>query len=545
MTKNVKISVTCYSIFILILLLLGIPFTKWGFKTDDFSNLYHTSQVKNFHDVFRLFNDKSIETFCYPSGSNPPKSSFLSGLYRPVSFIYYLPQYYFFGTNAYGYYLTTIVFHALNSILLFLLFLSFLPYALALFGSLYFAFHPSLHNWLGWISAQTYQTELFVLLLLIFFLKKFFDTKTHKFYLLALFLYALNLWLKEATFMLPLWLIPATYFYLKTTQPQTFKTRFKKSLLASLGFWLVSISYFVSRALVFGFAPTGNTGNLTFEFTWTSFIARQKARVFDFVSYIVDMFGLCWLPGNNQLLKGALILGIIGMLLLLFFKSKKKLLLMFFYASTLLFSWPALLMHYQPRYIYLALPFFIGAVLISMRSIKHYLCIMLISCLISCNALFLFQQLKTRETALHNVTNSFTTLLNEHPATGKPLYFFALPHHWFAMCVAQAVWFLSGRDNYSVYHGDVIVEVAKFYCYLSSPVTVKPYLKISPVPDGFLLTSCNIQQLWLSDQQHPLRTASLMVTIDRSVLDQHPTFITWDYHHAKFIIIDHEHTHLV
>ncbi len=633
---------TCCLLFAVILLALGIPFTKWGLKTDDFSNLYHTSQVKSINDIFTLFNEKSIETFCYGSGAQVPPSSFLSGLYRPLSFIYYLPQYYFFGTSPYGYYLVTIMLHGLNSILLFLLFLLFVPYALALMGALWFGFHPSLHNWLGWISAQTYQTELFVLLLLFFSCKKFLDTKKNQFYILTLFLFALNLWLKEATFMLPLWIIPASYLYLRflripkdisrdpmvrdgathllttngsnnTAHPEEpagrlegLTTNTSKSLLLSMGFWFISISYFATRALVFGFASSGNAGNLTFELSWTSFITRQKARLFDFVSYISDLLGLCWLPNNNQLLKGFIIASITLSLLALFYTSNKKRLLLFLYASTLLFSWPALLMHYQPRYIYLAIPFFTLAVLVSFdklrtsgrklrtsgrklrtsvhrklfttynnyattttnpnpatarpelstarpelvegyeRKIQNQPMFMLLaSILIIYNALFLIKTLKTREQALHKVTSSFTDLLRDNRIQKKPLYFFALPHHWFAMCVAQAVWFLSGKDHYPVYHNGVIIEVAEFYSYLHSPVTDKPYLKITPTPDGFLLQSLDINRLWLCDRQPPLKKDTLHVIINQSILNQNPIFITWDYQRAQFIIINHQNVTIV
>ncbi len=534
MLNNSRTPLTSLAIFLLITITLGIPFTQWGFKTDDFGNLYRTTQIKNVNDFINLFHDKSIEGLYYPSGSAQPPSSFISGLYRPISFIYYWPQYYFFGTNAYGYYLVTIALHALNSLLFFLLLLFFLPYSLALLGSLLFGFHPSLHNWLGWISAQTYQSELLVFSLLLFCLKKYLDpayTKAtagklpskHIFYPLSLTLYAMNLWLKEATFMLPLWIMPATWLYLKDA---------KKSIQVSIGFCFVSISYFISRAIVFGFASTGNPGNLTFDFTWHSFITRQKERLFDVISYVSDMLGLCWLPGNNQVLKGAMIVSIFCILFFLFIKSKQKLLLLFFYASTLLFSWPALLMHYQPRYLYLALPFFIAAVLVSVRPINRYMTVTLFTLLITFNALFLIKQLKIREKALHQVTTAFTTLIKENPISNKPLYFFALPHHWFAMSIAQAIWFLSGDDRYPVYHNGSVVEVTGFHNYLGTPQTNNASICVTPTSNGFALQSTNPEIIWFEAKKDCME-----ISIPPEILEQKPLFITWDYQHAKFIQI--------
>lgn len=531
---------------------LGLSIKNWGFKTDDFSNLYHTAQIENAHDLLELFNDKSIETFCYPSGSTPPPSSFLSGLYRPMSFIYYWPQYYFFGASPYGYYLVTIALHTLNSALLFLLFLLFVAYGLAFLGALYFAFHPSLHNWLGWISAQTYQTELFVLLLLIFCLRCFFDTQQKIFYLLSLILFACNLLLKEATIFMPLWIIPASYLYLSAKTQNSTLTMLKKSFYTSLGFCFVSASYLATRALVFGFTPTGGTGNLTFELSWTSFITRQKARIFDFVSYVSDMIGLCWLPGNHQLLKGVLILSVCISLFILLIHNKNKLLIIFLYGSMLLFSWPALLMHYQPRYSYLGIPFFILAVIVSINScdikfsrITKFMSTFGFIILLGYNMLFLEHTLKARACALQSVTKSFTTLLKDQHIQKKPLYFFGLPHHWFAMCVAQAIWFLSGDDQHPVYHHGIVVEVDGFHNYLHSPKTNHHYLTIKPTSNGFTLTTSNIDKLWFCNRNLIEKQSTQHLTINQNILDQQPVFITWDYVYERFIIIDHEHIHQV
>ncbi len=448
-------------LFTIIILFLGIPYTKWGFKTDDFGNIYHCF-IKTYKDVLRFFYEGSIEVLSHPSNS-AKEQGFFCGLYRPMSFIYYLPQVYFFKTNAYGYFFITIILHAINSVILFNIFLKIIPIIFAFLAAAYFAFHPSLHNWIGWISAQTYFSELLVLLILILFLKKYLNTKKIKYYLISCFLLVANLFLKEATVIFALWSIPATYFYKKITKNNQISSweNIKNSILISIPYWIITAFYLTVRAIVLPI--TSNTGTLNFKFNWPSFIARMKDRFFDFVSYISDILGLNWIPPQTQIFKGILIILLISFLIFLFIKNKKKSYILFLIFSVLIFSWPALLIQYQPRYIYMSLTFFILMIIISFKffkqikifyKFKNVIIIILIS-LITFNTIFLMKELKKREKIRAHITTSFNELIKNNTLLDAinnktSLYFFNLPKQ-FSEGTAQALWMLTKNSTYNVY----------------------------------------------------------------------------------------------
>ncbi len=217
--KNKKLF---FSFFIVgvVVCVLGIPFSKWGFKTDDFGNIYHC-KIQGWQTIKQFFTEGGMERFNHPSNMDKSEQAFFCGLYRPMSFLYYYAQCYFFQDSAFGYFFVTVLFHAFNAAFLFYLFSLIFSLLVAFLAALLFAFHPSLWNWLGWISAQTYFIELFGLLLLILALKKYLDTKNVFYYLASCFLFLSNVFLKEATVVLPVWIMGAVFLYVYWIQKNT------------------------------------------------------------------------------------------------------------------------------------------------------------------------------------------------------------------------------------------------------------------------------------------------------------------------------------
>jgi hypothetical protein len=557
MVKSRTTKIAFLLFFISIITLLGLPYTKWGFKTDDFGNIYHAAKLSSWSDVCRLFYEGNMEKFNHASEKNKlpteQHSSFFCGLYRPLSFIYYWIQYQFFGTHPYGYFLIAIIFHALNSVILFNIFFRIsASLLLAYFASALFAFHPSLWNWIGWVSAQTYFIELFVLLLLLLLLlQRYIHSRKISYYFFACFLFAANVFLKEATLFLPFWLIGACYFYFKRASShfkQTSLQKLLKSIAISSGFWLVSIGYVFARLV--SFPLSSNTTTLTFEPTLMGFITRMKSRGFDFVSYTSDFFTLSWMPQKHPFFKGTLILIISSFLIWLFIRNTKKSLLLFFVFSTIIFSWPALLMHYQPRYIYMAIPFFLFYVLVGLmyqknafylhpqvntNSICKYVATTVAIILFIFYVPFLTKKLRLREERLHQVTQSFVDLLKNNQIKSRPLFFLVLPKHWFSMGTAQAMWLLSNNDSYPVYQGGPSIELAEKYSYREIPAFEKNYLSIKTTTNGFIFESTNTDKLWfvgLEEKKESEFFYSFPKQKEKSLV-----FITWDYQKAKFKIL--------
>ena len=526
-------------IFCSVLIFLGLPFRQWGFKTDDFSNIYATKTLCS-QGIKKIFTTGNIESLYSPSSiSNEPikpSQSFLSGLYRPMSFILYYPQYLLFGNKPYGYFLTTITLHALNSVLFFFVLCSFFSVSLSLCLALFFAFHPSLSNWLGWISAQTYFSELFFFFLLIIFLRKFLQSKNILWYFFSLMCFFITIFTKETTFILPLWIILSTYFI------TTNKNAFFYSLKISTGYWIVFIFYCIARAHVMGINATA--GTFTSQHNIQAYLQKLSYRFFDFVTYITDLFGLTFLPKGNQLLKGSIILSIIFFIIYSFYKSSSKKLILWLLASIILFSWPIILIHYQPRYIYLILPIMIAFFGLCFQEINiskqthTYICTLLFA--IFCwNTWFIFTSLKKRE-AVFGCTNQAFHLLVTSPEfkqkkASQPIILSALPFaHWFAMANAQAVWLLSNatEKDFPVYQIGPSVNLSWQQCYLDKPFRKNCPITIHETADGFLFNSQDTKQITFNEKE-----AETLLTIPKEYLQQKPLVFVWDYKNGTFQLL--------
>ncbi|MHA1693718.1 MAG: hypothetical protein ACTSUG_00535, partial [Candidatus Helarchaeota archaeon] len=236
-------------IFLLVFFILGIPFTKWSFWVDGPGLIWH-SQINNWKDLFNFFIDGGMTTLYNPSNYVVPRQSFFTVRYVPFYYVFLAFQNLFFGFSAYGYFLITIFLHAINSVILFNVFYLFGNTSLAFMGGMYFAFHPSLCTWLGWIATQYYHLELLFLLLILIFLKKYLDTKNLFVYFFTCLLYLLCLFTKELLIVLPIWLLLAVYLYIsyKDRVGNKFGDKVLYSFKVTLGFWFVCL--FVGEVLL-------------------------------------------------------------------------------------------------------------------------------------------------------------------------------------------------------------------------------------------------------------------------------------------------------
>ena len=525
--------ITAITIFAAIIILLGLPYNKWGFKTDDFGNIYATKKLCS-QGLKQVFGTGNIEALYAPSNSVATQAStqgFLSGLYRPFSFILYYPQYLLFGNKPYGYFLTTITIHALNSALFFFLLSYVLPWLTSLLLSLLFAFHPSLANWLGWTSAQTYFSELLLMLLCGIFLFQAIKNKQFLWYLGSLACFFAALFTKETTIVLPFLLTAGALLYNK------------KLLSYTSGFWGITAGYFVTRAYVMGL--NSNVSTFTATPTLNGYLKKLSGRFFDAITYIADLFLLTGLPRNHQVIKGLLIASISASLCYLFWKSAQKKHLLFLTFCLASFSWPILLIHYQARYIYLLLPLSLfiaalcwksSAITLETRKFLSKAGTVTGALLVLCNLHYMKSSLKSREYVFGSTVQAFNDLLQtdviKNKSTHQPIAFVGLPDHWFPLANAQAVWLMNGKDNFPVYNFGPSVNLSWQRSYLDKPFNINNPISIEPTHNGFLFSSKNKQLANFNDKKQ-----ATSLTIPKKYRDEKPIFVTWDYTHGKFIFL--------
>jgi hypothetical protein len=523
-------------LFVLVFTLLGLPFTHWSFETDDWGNIY-LAIIKHIADIKKFFIN--IETSGCSSGTIPIQPSFFNGLLRPMTFVFYYIQHLFFGINPYGYFLVSVAVHALSTALLFYLYTLFTNIYLAFFAAAFFGFHPSIGRWLGWISAQSYQIELLLLLLIIFLLYHYLKTTQPSWYALACLIFLSNLFLREQTVVFPFWLLFACYLYRKSQQPGINRiTNALYSIKFSLPFWFISFFYLGVRVSLFPLTTHANT--LTFELTWQSFLKRQSERFFDFVTYASDVCGLSHLPINHQLIKGSLIVCICLALGWLFYYSTKKNYVLFAACSTLFFSWPALLMHYQPRYIYLAIPFSLLTVLLLIKfyqghrvsSTTKKAAAFLFSCLIATNAFMNMQGAYSREKRNSIPANAFHKLAHNPITHSRAICFLCLPDQYLTVGCTQAIWLLSGDNTRPVFNISPHMKI-KGQHYTELRTT---HLTFKPIKQGWQCSSTNLDKLcFLAKDNDEYATVNIVLT--EQILSSKPLFFTWDYEKQCFALL--------
>lgn len=213
-----------------------------------------------------------------------------------------------------------------------------------------------------------------------------------------------------------------------------------------------------------------------------------------------------------------------------------------------MFSWPGLLMHYQPRYMYMALPWVIAAFIVLLQSIpikkqllKNLFCLCILG-YITASSAYVFINMKKREAILHHVDTSLRNLVTKDlPAAGwrqEPLYFFGLPAHWYAMGTAQAIWFLdhAPTNAYPVYQaGPTLYMPHQAHVWAiprSHTTTVTTTLQDEN--SGLITLSNNYELRFLESSKDDL---NIEFTIPSNFRTRGLWLITWDYAHARFKIL--------
>lgn len=154
----------------------------------------------------------------------------------------YVLSWHFFGGNVLIFHLTNIIFHLINTVLVYwLVNILFGNKILSFFTSLLFAIHPANNQVAAWISGRGYAfLTIFYLLSIIFYIRSldFKDEKRILFYILSLFCFLITFFAQVTTISLPVILIIYSLF-------------FKGHLIAKRSSsWLLVIPYFLIIAAV-------------------------------------------------------------------------------------------------------------------------------------------------------------------------------------------------------------------------------------------------------------------------------------------------------
>ncbi|MBY0353690.1 glycosyltransferase family 39 protein [Candidatus Babeliales bacterium] len=539
-------------IFVSILAILALPFFNWGFINDDCGFLLH-AQLHKLSDLFSFFAPHDIGHAFNPSNYPAIPLTFASVLYRPMQFVLFGLESWFFGINPYALLICVITLHALISVVLFNIFFTFFGLPLAFFGAMFFALHPSLEHWIGVFTCQIYIVDVLYLLGAAYCLKRYLDSKKCLWYLLSCSIMTLSIFAKETLIVFPVWAFAATMFYCSFTQGGALWQYAGRALRVSLGYWAGAFFYLVVRLWLFPLQIKVLGGN--FKQTFDVFVARQKERLGDWISYVCDYLYVGLIPSGNRLLKGSLVVLLLSCLVWPFFARRQYKELCFLVGSIILFTWPALLLYYQPRYLYVGLPFLFGIILYAVSyytsrfSVPAWGLYPFLFILLAVNATSFFYRQRTKERVLNTIITAFKGLVADQKIHDRAVWFVGLPMHWFGSSNAQALWLLGGSaKRMSVFY------TINTFAFKSEPFyEIKPHHMTVELKNGMVeLRSCDPEHLYFPKNISTQNSVSSLTVLEKNsrgeptaisiviealLKKDNPVLVSWDYQLQKFLIV--------
>lgn len=521
---------------IVVFCILGLPFTNWGFLHDDFGVIWH-SKIQGLQNVLRLFYEHGMSCVPQPSNYMAPEQSFFAILYRPLVYVAYTIQMLFFNFNPYGYFLVMIFFHALNAMLLFYFFSILFDLSTAFWASLFFGFHLSLWDWMGWIAGQSHVINLTLILVIVLLFYHYINTYKFRYYAFAAILLLMSLFYRETAIILPFWFVLSLLFLKQCKVSEIIKHTWL--------FFAIDIVYLVVRFALYPLSVAGS--GLKVTLSPLAFVYNLKNRFFDVVTFLVDVANLSWLSGDNRLLKGFLLTCFFSVVLWLFYKNSHKTILLYCLISMTLFMWPALLRYYSSRYLYKALPFLIVffIYIFLKQENRHRLTRVGMFLFVGIAMMLLPLHLKTREVRLHKIELAFKSLANSSEIKDRKVCFVGLPYEYFPTGAAQAL-FIHGVDpSTPVYYDTSTFLWSKKY-------PAENPIRISIVDNVINLEVIDKQDCWFNPfnqfgkmgeyVKNKVDSVTGMVRMLTQVLDkkyagQNLLFVTWDYKNWHFKIL--------
>jgi len=268
-------------ILILVALILGIywPVQDYGFINFD-DDVYVTQNINVQSDITR-------DGLCWAFSTK------YFGLWNPLTWLSLMLDYQLFGLNAGGYHWTNVIFHILNSVLLFFLFknLTGAVWRSALVAAL-FAVHPMNVESVAWIAERKNVLSTFFWFLTMLFYVRYAKHPDWKRYLPVLICFALGLMSKPMLVTVPFVLLLLDYWPLNRTMIHAGNaaetSRDIKAEKEKISFLLIEKIPLLGLSAI-SIYITISTPNID-KTIYTTFADRICNTVFSYVMYLQKLF---------------------------------------------------------------------------------------------------------------------------------------------------------------------------------------------------------------------------------------------------------------
>lgn len=549
---------------LIIMVVLGIPYTGLSFIHDDYVALF-MCKITPLTDVYRYFSDRCIDYWNNPVDIDLSQLSFFGVMFRPLNQLFIHLQWFVVGDNPYVYLLISVFVHALTVLLFFNFLMRITTRSYAFLWALVFGLHASLADWMGQMGAEQYSFDLIVLFGIFFLMKKYWDSHDRGVYALALLLLFIQLFMRETLIVAPACIFLMSFCYLYYCKQQDFR-RFAAWFnlwLTTVPFGFSVLAYLLVRLYFFPYKVVESTTNLYLS---PSTVFDLKYRFYDYVSMVVDSFGMGWVPAGYMLVKLVLLGVLIATLTFLTFRNRYFMAIASCMACYFILSWPCFLVTHQMRYVYAGLPFLMTAFVLGFSGFKSFnvrlvnqtiafFSYALPLFLISTGIFFNVSYLRGREhkTSQH-IKPGFLQLVHDYKLGERALMLVGVPIELFPQSgSAFALWMQAGKQfpvhyepaigcRYALCNNDLVS------CYPPA----KNYITVTPKSGGLVLESSNPDVVWFEVPRYSKNTLGTVVQADlfkgnkQSRLEYRfsdalcvQTFdcFGWDFEHRRFFSI--------
>lgn len=221
---------------IIITLIAYFKVLSADFVYDDIGFIVNNKAIQSFTPFSKFFTDPNI--FTGSEGVDDARN------WRPIASLAFAIEYKLFGANPFGFHLVSILFHLINTILVYFLIRKMTNnFFVAFFVTSLWALHPVLTEAVSWVSNQSSLIFFTFFLLSVLSLLRYKENQDKKFFLWFSYLFfAVSLLAKETTLggIFVIWMVFLYYF--------NFKKHFK---LFSL-FLIIGATYLFARYQILG-----------------------------------------------------------------------------------------------------------------------------------------------------------------------------------------------------------------------------------------------------------------------------------------------------
>jgi tetratricopeptide (TPR) repeat protein len=263
-------------IIVLFIFCISVYFNSlsYTFVYDDNYLIVNNPYIKNPHFITKIFSESLYKPACEFLGPD---------YYRPLQAIVFMLDYRLWGLNPFGYHLTNVVIHFLNSVLIcYLVYIIFKNLFIAVVSSLFFCVHPINVTAVGYISGSA--DLLATLFMLLVFLNIALSLKSHKPRLFPIILFSiLALLSRENAVFMPLGILLLSLFI---EGERKYKIKLFVSSILIVGLYLLF------RVILLGMPITG----------YSSLSIKPCLKIINFLYVIISYVSMLIVPRNLHLM---------------------------------------------------------------------------------------------------------------------------------------------------------------------------------------------------------------------------------------------------